>query len=80
MFPTAVATSFAYMLPVATPPNAVVFSYGYLKVIDMVCYGEPCWKFNVYDDFVSLNTNYIFVDYLNLWKHLNLICRSVKYI
>lgn len=38
MFPTAIATSFAFMLPVATPPNAVVFSYGYVKVADMVLY------------------------------------------
>ena len=36
MIAATVSASYAFMLPVATPPNAMAFSYGYLKVYDMV--------------------------------------------
>lgn len=36
MIGATVAASCAFMLPVATPPNAVVFSSGYLRIGDMV--------------------------------------------
>lgn len=39
MVPAALATSCAFMLPIATPPNAIVFGSGRISVKEMVRYG-----------------------------------------
>ena len=35
LIPIAMASSCAFMLPMATPPNAIVFASGYIKVHEM---------------------------------------------
>uniref|UniRef100_H2Z9I3 Citrate transporter-like domain-containing protein n=1 Tax=Ciona savignyi TaxID=51511 RepID=H2Z9I3_CIOSA len=40
MIPPVLACSLAFMLPVATPPNALAFSYGHIKVLDLVKAGS----------------------------------------
>lgn len=41
MITAGVSASCAFMLPVATPPNAVVFGTGYIKIGDMIRKGLP---------------------------------------
>jgi sodium-dependent dicarboxylate transporter 2/3/5 len=57
MVSTTVAASCAFMLPVATPPNAVVFGSGYLRIPDMV-------KIGIWMNIISIVLLTFFVFYL----------------
>jgi len=39
MVPATICTSCAFMSPVGTPPNAIAFAYGYVKMADMIKLG-----------------------------------------
>jgi sodium-dependent dicarboxylate transporter 2/3/5 len=55
-----VAASCAFMLPVATPPNAVVFGSGYLSIEDMV-------KKGIWMNLISIGVLTLFVYYVLPW-------------
>ena len=56
LFPTTLSASFAFMLPVATPPNALVFSTNRLKIIDMVKCGSGMNILGIFVVFLATNT------------------------
>ncbi|NXC24775.1 S13A5 protein, partial [Campylorhamphus procurvoides] len=56
MLPSTLSASFAFMLPVATPPNAIVFSYGHIRVLDMVRTGIVMNILAVFSVTLAINT------------------------
>lgn len=56
---SALAASCAFMLPVATPPNAIVFSSGHIKIRDMIRAG---FKLNI----ISIILIFLFIQ--TLWR------------
>ncbi|NXW74195.1 S13A2 protein, partial [Hirundo rustica] len=56
MLPCTLSASLAFMLPVATPPNAIVFSYGQLRVIDMAKAGFVLNILGVLSITLAINT------------------------
>ncbi len=61
MVPTVLATSLGFMLPVATPPNAIVFASRYLRIEDMVRAG---FWLNVSGAVIVAAMSYLLLDLL----------------
>lgn len=74
MVTAAVTASCAFMLPVATPPNAVVFGSGYLKIIDMARAGFILNVFGIV--FVGLAVYY----FLPLVWGIDLLSTPVRFL
>jgi sodium-dependent dicarboxylate transporter 2/3/5 len=55
IFPVAIGASYAYMMPTGTPPNALVFASGHLRVADMA---RPGFLLNLVS--ISLITVYVY--------------------
>lgn len=59
--PAALAASMAFMMPVATPPNAIVFTYEKMRLFDMIKAG---FFLNIIAMFVTCSAMYLLVDVL----------------
>lgn len=61
MIPVTLACTYAYMLPAATPPNAIVFSFGTISILDMVCKLRycNCHPYIGFEKFLLLQTTHL---------------------
>lgn len=59
--PAAVAASMAFMMPVATPPNAIVFTYDKMRLFDMIKAG---FFLNIIAIFITCMAMYFLIDIL----------------
>jgi sodium-dependent dicarboxylate transporter 2/3/5 len=59
--PAAIAASCAFMMPVATPPNAIVFASGHVKIGDMIRAG---FALNIASIFVVTLLCYLLMDFV----------------
>ncbi len=74
MVPATIATSLAFVMPVATPPNVIVFGTGKLKIIDMIKTGLivdiigviilTLFMFLLFDKVLNINLNQV-PDWIN---------------
>ncbi|KAK7830051.1 hypothetical protein U0070_003506 [Myodes glareolus] len=74
MLPCTLASSLAFMLPVATPPNAIAFSFGGLKVSDMARAGFLLNIIGVLTITLSINSwsfSIFNLDKFPSWAHSN---------
>ncbi|XP_052788849.1 Na(+)/citrate cotransporter-like [Mya arenaria] len=56
MITSAIACSFAFMLPVAAPPTAIVFATGYISIPDMALAGMPMKIIGIGVSMLAINT------------------------
>ncbi|CAF5002243.1 unnamed protein product, partial [Rotaria socialis] len=56
ILPCTLAVSLAFMLPIATPPNAIVFASGAIRVIDMIKTGIVMNLIGFLVIFIAANT------------------------
>ena len=55
LFATVIGASAAFMMPVGTPPNAIVFGTGRLKIADMIKAG---FILNIFAIFIGVGCSY----------------------